>query len=709
MDRAVVQAALRDWMMASNRLDLGELKMVIWTPKVAQKSYGNERRYLTPPPMVFMYGIEWFTRSQDTCPISPLLQPRVSISLANRPPERDVETQWHSVEGVNLDMKKNISELKPADKPFWGCALGSQLSANEDDTKTGPKIHVTVTVKGPHKHHAGANGWGPMKGTMEDIRTEDVLGQFSSVPIQIISKASKKKTASKQQESVVTHGSTVSLFNRIKAQSQQTKYLSVTPDPTRVYGTDGKAVSGAVAPVIPPDDNPFRGFSSSPGKMWESFIVWLVDPNRAGGEGHVQNPNPNWPRIPANAIQPGQPIAHPIRYNSIVVLQSVQTGLCSPNLVIRQVEHNEVRGNDGTANDPYACAPDGELLGDLVSHLQKVAFEVYQPDVGDNTVGGLYMASQDAERIAGKFVQSQKQWSLNEQPTQRRSASRDSSVNSTPNQRTILLPMTPHNGPLHLPNSTPTSPISTSSSIDYFAMPSRKPSSQSLFSPTLGNEATLPSSGDSGPMRRPRPESAGRHNPLQRTSNKKRSDISAHSSTDSLVDYLQTATLQSRPTHSWSLRVEETCIWSIVGTESVSYTFFIPPAYRNSLTQPVSPFPRVDRVIRPGGPIDMGPPGLKRMTQTFTPSTTKPLITLYGQGFEKTVEGGPKHIVFYGDQPASHNEGRCGEVMAASIPETPIHHTVPVTLVSQNGQVIIPTGITYPDFIKNKAATSFHH
>lgn len=49
----------------------------------------------------------------------------------------------------------------------------------------------------------------------------------------------------------------------------------------------------------------------------------------------------------------------------------------------------------------------------------------------------------------------------------------------------------------------------------------------------------------------------------------------------------------------WQVDVLETSTWTIVGTESTSYTFWIPP-YVEEMSQPITPFPMLKRYMAPG-------------------------------------------------------------------------------------------------------------
>ena len=385
----------------------------------------------------------------------------------------------------------------------------------------------------------------------------------------------------------------------------------------------------AAPPAQPIDRDVFHGFAAHSGS-WESFIIWLVDPFKPTGPGNGPPLHPDWPIAPANAIAPSL-ISLPIRYNSTVVLQSLQTGICSPILTVRRIEQDaEAVGGDGTFSEAMRCCPGGELLGDLVSQLQKIAFEVYKSDTmilasSNSRYGGLWLSC-DEDAAKERFVQRERRWTP--MSAAQKKGSRPSSVPSTPNQRYGVLPMTPHTGSANLP-STPSSPVSNGSSLDHFGSHSRRTSSSSLKSPK-SVEAVLPSN-DGGPVRRRRTGSTSRY-PLDRPMHTKRrsADGSASSSFAHLANSSQPSSVPASHAnvsrYSWSLYVGDVCIWTIVSTDQVTYTFYVPP-YITDIKEPIAPFPSVSRLLRANTAVDMGP-GSTNLHQTFTSRTEAPLVTM---------------------------------------------------------------------------------
>lgn len=119
--------------------------------------------------------------------------------------------------------------------------------------------------------------------------------------------------------------------------------------------------------------------------------MYIVDVNKPAGAGldapPPPPPQPDYPSPPPNAIpftNNGSQI--PIYYNQTVVLQCLTSGVVSPVLIIRKVDHQTTvvggglqEGAKGIAD--HYCSP-GEVCGDPVSQLHKIAFEVYDPNKG---------------------------------------------------------------------------------------------------------------------------------------------------------------------------------------------------------------------------------------------------------------------------------------------------------------------------------------
>jgi hypothetical protein len=122
----------------------------------------------------------------------------------------------------------------------------------------------------------------------------------------------------------------------------------------------------------------------------DPFVMYIVDVTKPAGGIDAPPPpppQPDYPSPPPNAIPfttNGSQI--PIYYNQTVVLQCLTSGVVSPVLIIRKVDHQTTvvggglqEGAKGVAD--HYCIP-GEVCGDPVSQLHKIAFEVYDGNKG---------------------------------------------------------------------------------------------------------------------------------------------------------------------------------------------------------------------------------------------------------------------------------------------------------------------------------------
>ena len=135
--------------------------------------------------------------------------------------------------------------------------------------------------------------------------------------------------------------------------------------------------------------------------------MYIVDVNKPAGGIDTPPPpppQPDYPSPPPNAIpftNNGSQI--PIYYNQTVVLQCLTSGVVSPVLIIRKVDHQTTvvggglqEGAKGIAD--HYCTP-GEVCGDPVSQLHKIAFEVYDPaksapEPGTTGLSGAFLSCQ---------------------------------------------------------------------------------------------------------------------------------------------------------------------------------------------------------------------------------------------------------------------------------------------------------------------------
>ncbi|KZV97769.1 LAG1-DNAbind-domain-containing protein [Exidia glandulosa HHB12029] len=646
---------LEQYVNAPNRIAFGERTLIVMSSKVAQKSYGTEKRFLCPPPTAVLIGNEWWSEiSRRGSDQGKLLPPRVVVSISGEPTPPECTVDWISAAGKSFDP----SDPPPTDATtFIGRAVGKQLFISEVDEKK-KKVEALVHVTAP----------------AVDDGPERVIGIFKSRPIKVISKPSKKRQSAKNLELCINHGSTIALFHRLRAQTVSTKYLCVSGSGTAFKGSDG-------APLL--DTTSHRTGSPSfvaQTTSWDSFIMYIVDVNKPPAAADAAAPPPpppfpGYPSPPPNAIPfqaNGSQI--PIYYNQTVVLQCLTSGVVSPVLIIRKVDHSTMVVGGGVQDtsknvpDSYCCV--GEVCGDPVSQLHKVAFEVHDPAKGAPELGHPGMSSSFlacmGEKVNTHHPEEMRAW--------------NSPAHSSPASHSPSLPGSPI-------ISTPTS--ATSASGEYF-------NGTGGMSPS---DHDFPSS-DGGRVRRKRNSTSREGRAPTATKARRARQSSTGSNRGGSGGEGPQAGMQASGS-LWSIDVGETSIWTIVGTDQVRYNFYIPPALFEPGTPPqpyahaipskqVTPFPDVVKYLPPDRAAEVPPCSSNR--KVASAAMQNRMLTVYGTNFSKA----DPVSVFFGTEPSPHVEVRCTEVLACLPPEkNPPPSSKPMLLVRGDG-VVFPSNCMYP-------------
>ncbi|KAI0307908.1 hypothetical protein B0F90DRAFT_1930918 [Multifurca ochricompacta] len=153
---------------------------------VAQKSYGSEKRFLCPPPVVHIEGPVWHMRQQQ-----------MSMSVVSETGERSFEQK------AQLD--NNM--------------FASFKFLHVNGTAKAKSFLLTLDIAEPPPHVPSSDGAEPPTGR--------VWASFDSAPVTIISKPSKKTAKTRNISSCILAGGPVSLFNRINSQTVRTKYMTI--------------------------------------------------------------------------------------------------------------------------------------------------------------------------------------------------------------------------------------------------------------------------------------------------------------------------------------------------------------------------------------------------------------------------------------------------------------------------------------------------
>ena len=186
---------------------------------VAQKSYGSEKRFLCPPPIVHIQGPVWQMRSQQ-----------LSMAVVSEQGER------------SFDQKTTLDNNMTGSFKF---------------------LHVTGTAKAK-SFTLSLDIMDPPSATGEgggDNTGGRIWASFDSAPVTIISKPSKKTAKTRNISSCILAGGPVSLFNRINSQTVRTKYMTI--DSSQLCASNVSWSAFNVNVVRRPEDAPpVHGMSS---------------------------------------------------------------------------------------------------------------------------------------------------------------------------------------------------------------------------------------------------------------------------------------------------------------------------------------------------------------------------------------------------------------------------------------------------------------
>jgi recombining binding protein suppressor of hairless len=151
---------------------------------VAQKSYGTEKRFLCPPPIVHIEGPLWNMKQQQ-----------LAMTVVSEGGERSLEQRAPVDHNLSANFKFLHVTGSAKSKSFQLCL----------DIAEPPPAPTDGTEPGPGR----------------------VWASFESAPVTIISKPSKKTAKTRNIASCILAGGPVSLFNRINSQTVRTKYMTV--------------------------------------------------------------------------------------------------------------------------------------------------------------------------------------------------------------------------------------------------------------------------------------------------------------------------------------------------------------------------------------------------------------------------------------------------------------------------------------------------
>jgi len=204
--------------------------VVVLHAKVAQKSYGNEKRFFCPPPCIYLKGNGWDKMKKEH-----ILKKRQQQNSASNSSDDVAEIYPLCFVNIGSNDQPTMQQLTFEERNKQGFSSAKTLYISDSDKRK--NFVITCRLLYPE-------GNGGMK-----------LGEFNSKRIKVISKPSKKKQSFKNTELCISSTTTVALFNRLRAQTVSTRYLNI-------------------------EENNFRASS----QQWGAFSIYLLDDEEGEAE-----------------------------------------------------------------------------------------------------------------------------------------------------------------------------------------------------------------------------------------------------------------------------------------------------------------------------------------------------------------------------------------------------------------------------------------
>ncbi|CAG2110538.1 unnamed protein product, partial [Medioppia subpectinata] len=224
-DQRLTREAMRKYIREKD-----DLKIIILHAKVAQKSYGNEKRFFCPPPCIYLLGDGWAKRQEQ------MIMNGVSEQNANLCAFIGIGNSDQEMQ--QLDFSGKVCPVVSIHSffPFYTIDCTFHRIAYCNYANFGTNININSMFKMCFQNYCAAktlyiSDSDKRKHFMLSVKMfygngEDI-GVFFSRRIKVISKPSKKKQSLKNADLCIASGTKVALFNRLRSQTVSTRYLHV--------------------------------------------------------------------------------------------------------------------------------------------------------------------------------------------------------------------------------------------------------------------------------------------------------------------------------------------------------------------------------------------------------------------------------------------------------------------------------------------------
>ncbi|KAI8887458.1 LAG1-DNAbind-domain-containing protein [Backusella circina FSU 941] len=722
-DAAKIKPAIQAYLRTSDPVAAGERTVIIMTSKVAQKSYGTERRFLCPPPNITIIGMNWWTPAiaseqygshekaifRDNYGIM-RAPPILTICISGESTDQQQgRVEWYNRSGTLVgqtgSLYSSTTQLSSSNPPTAELVKSSTLS----------KLAATEDWYQNNSSQSLAGGRCVLKRLFINDADEKrkrveclvrvqlanglMLGTLSSRAIKVISKPSKKRQSVKNVDLCIYHGTTISLFNRVRSQTVSTRYLGVSSASRESASFDypGSTKDSSTSDT----DTCFVAKTDN----WDSFVIWRIDPNEktTTAESSTRSeaaeyigcpsivPTIPYPEPPTIALKnkTKQPLA--IRYNQHVVLQCLTTGLVSPVMIVRKVDKAStvVGGARSSENIDPSFTGGGEfgdeVLGDPVSQLHKVALQIINPGNKPNPQNHADNNFYVQQNHYGMGLPDQR-YDMNKMPEMADgSATYLACLNDLVGTHKTAHSRIPvrRNPPISMYNPSSMFPpgLSPSLSTDNTNMAYKRRLSMiddQPFGYNFQQSGLFGDTDNDGTGFRRRVSSL---NDIQARSSSAISSSQQHKSTrkgsiaSGQKDISNNDQLLAELGSYWCEDVNDASVWTIVGTECAKYTFWTPPYLDNSnpqheqlVTAPLStPFPCLMHFSISNENISKKNLKLYRSQDTHTNNTNDRnektvLMTITGENFTRDLQ------IWLGDIKATFTEYRSKEMLVCRLP-----------------------------------------